>query len=609
MHSLTLRIGAGRILVSVPGVRGFAGWTPLLSVASDGNRRVHRIADYVGGSGPKPPIGLYVGSTGLVANIADAVDIGASATAFAPVTSVAGRTGAIVLTKDDVGLESVDNTPDAAKPVSSAQAAADAAVAASAAADATTKANAAQAAAIAAAAAAAPALAPVQSVAGRTGNVSLTTADVGLGNVDNTADASKPVSTAQSAADAAVALAAASALAAHEAASDPHPGYTTSAELSAGLSSKADASHTHAASALTQSGASTGQMLQWNGSQWVPVTFTAGVGGGTGSTDNALIRADGTGGSTLQGSGVTLDDSANLSATNWVIGSGVYSGRTYARVGGNGANVSLILSPTGTGYISAQIPDGLFGSGNQRGNSAVDFQVSRTIPQMVASGEYSAILGGSQNTASGPYSFCAGIGNAVSGNSSGALGYYNTVSGNFSYLFGAGGSITSGFSFGTGYYPRADKEGQSAHASGIFAAIGDAQCSRMVARAATTNATPTALGLGLYATGLISVPANSSGRARITVVARRATAGAESMTWTREVAWQRGVAASTTTVDVQTVGTDRGHTGGAWGSGPAWSIAITADTTNGALAITVTGAAATNIRWAATIDWTEVTYG
>lgn len=56
--------------------------------------------------------------------------------------------------------------------------------------------------------AAAAAAAPVQSVAGRTGAVVLAKADVGLANVDNTADASKPVSTAQAAADAAVQAAA-----------------------------------------------------------------------------------------------------------------------------------------------------------------------------------------------------------------------------------------------------------------------------------------------------------------------------------------------------------------------------------------------------------------
>jgi hypothetical protein len=41
-----------------------------------------------------------------------------------PVTSVAGKTGSILLNKSDVGLSNVDNTADAAKPVSTAQAAA-----------------------------------------------------------------------------------------------------------------------------------------------------------------------------------------------------------------------------------------------------------------------------------------------------------------------------------------------------------------------------------------------------------------------------------------------------------------------------------------------------
>jgi hypothetical protein len=43
----------------------------------------------------------------------------------------------------------------------------------------------------------ASAAAPVQSVAGQTGTVTLSKSDVGLGNVDNTSDADKPVSTAQ----------------------------------------------------------------------------------------------------------------------------------------------------------------------------------------------------------------------------------------------------------------------------------------------------------------------------------------------------------------------------------------------------------------------------
>jgi hypothetical protein len=51
-----------------------------------------------------------------------------SGTVSANVTSVSGRTGAVTLTASDVGLSAVDNTSDASKPVSTAQAAADSAV-------------------------------------------------------------------------------------------------------------------------------------------------------------------------------------------------------------------------------------------------------------------------------------------------------------------------------------------------------------------------------------------------------------------------------------------------------------------------------------------------
>ena len=73
----------------------------------------------------------------------------------------------------------------------------------------------------------------VDSVNGRAGPVVLTSADVGLSNVNNTSDADKPVSTAQAAADTAVATAASNALAAHVAAADPHTGYALESSLAA----------------------------------------------------------------------------------------------------------------------------------------------------------------------------------------------------------------------------------------------------------------------------------------------------------------------------------------------------------------------------------------
>ena len=100
------------------------------------------------------------------------------------VTSVNGRTGAITLSKSDVGLSNVDNTSDVNKPISSAtQSALNLKYDASNPAGYVTAAQAA-------------AAAPVQSVAGKTGTVLLTKSDVGLSNVDNTADLDKPISTA-----------------------------------------------------------------------------------------------------------------------------------------------------------------------------------------------------------------------------------------------------------------------------------------------------------------------------------------------------------------------------------------------------------------------------
>lgn len=94
------------------------------------------------------------------------------------------------VTKSQVGLGNVDNTSDANKPISTAtQNALDLKYDAS---NPSGYVNTVQ----------ASAAAPVQTVAGKTGTVTLVKADVGLANVDNTSDANKPISTAtQSALD------------------------------------------------------------------------------------------------------------------------------------------------------------------------------------------------------------------------------------------------------------------------------------------------------------------------------------------------------------------------------------------------------------------------
>jgi hypothetical protein len=107
----------------------------------------------------------------------DVVAFTAAASAAAPVQSVAGRTGTVTLTKSDVGLGNVDNTSDASKPVSTAQAAADAAVQAFAI-QRTNHTGTQAASTISDFATEAAKYGPVTSVAGRTGTVTLSTSDI-----------------------------------------------------------------------------------------------------------------------------------------------------------------------------------------------------------------------------------------------------------------------------------------------------------------------------------------------------------------------------------------------------------------------------------------------
>lgn len=56
------------------GTDGDDGWSPVIAVEEDVERRVQRITDWTGGTGTKPATG-YIGPTGLVATAAEATDI------------------------------------------------------------------------------------------------------------------------------------------------------------------------------------------------------------------------------------------------------------------------------------------------------------------------------------------------------------------------------------------------------------------------------------------------------------------------------------------------------------------------------------------------------
>ena len=124
----------------------------------------------------------------------------------------------------------------------------------------------------------------------------------------------------------------------------------------------------------------------------------------------------------------------------------------------------------------------------------------------------------------------------------------------------------------------------------------------------TTDATPTVAtvasssGQTALSSTTITALTNNSVMAFTGVIAARqqASAGTACAAWKIEGLIRREGSAGTTVL-VNSATTILDNT-------PAWGMTLSADTTNGGLAITVTGAAATNIRWVVTINTSEVTY-
>ena len=144
---------------------------------------------------------------------------------------------------------------------------------------------------------------------------------------------------------------------------------------------------------------------------------------------------DGTGAwSTPASGGLTqFTEAANSSAPNGTVPVNSLTAT------GAATNIDAAIRPKGTGAILAQIPDNTTAGGNKRGANAVDLCLGdRGNANQVASGSYSAIIGGRYNRASGTASFSTGESNSSIGAYSFSGGQSNTING--TYSIGIGGS-------------------------------------------------------------------------------------------------------------------------------------------------------------------------
>lgn len=389
----------------------------------------------------------------------------------------------------------------------------------------------------------------------------------------------------------------------------------------------------------------------WDGTEWQAI---AGTPGGS-NTEVQFNNAGGFGGD----ANFTYDSTATaLQVDNLSL-----DGNTLSATDTDG---SIVLSPNGNGAIQVDT------SGNTRGKLALDLQVNRTAATEVASGDYSFVRGeectasgdfssasgvisdasglyayanGIETSAAGGWSFSSGIHTVASGFFSIASGYYSEASGSYGLAHGrnalasgvhsvaigdtatasgeealaigpgatatapnamalgvnasAGG--TNSIAFGRGAIT--NKSSQHAHSSALFDGIsGSAQVSRLVMICLTPNATAKAMTLAATLAGTpLTIPTDTAWDVMIRIVATQ-QGMANIKRFDRScIAVNDGGTINLSGVD--TIGTDQ-----TIGSPGSWSVALSADNTNNALKVEVTGAASTDIRWVASVEVVEVAF-
>ena len=303
--------------------------------------------------------------------------------------------------------------------------------------------------------------------------------------------------------------------------------------------------------------------------------------------------------------------------------------------GGGGADLyaanesSPSAQPSATGTNAIAIGDSSLAAGEKSFAAGDDATIGSSATSAVALG--TAYAGGSDSFAAainvnsssygaqGNFSISMGRYSKVSGTNSMAIGdgaqafphggvvavgVNAQATGQACNAFGNNTKATTTSSTALGSYSNGNSAGKIALSSQKFSTEGDSQTGITVMRRPTTDATPAYLTTRYQwndATGQVILPNNSAYFFSGTIIAReQASSGTDVGAWEIKGAIRREANAASTVLIKSTIDDFNVPTG--------WAVALTADTTNGGLAITVTGAASTNIRWVATVNTSEVTY-
>ena len=232
---------------------------------------------------------------------------------------------------------------------------------------------------------------------------------------------------------------------------------------------------------------------------------------------------------------------------------------TYGAQGANGISIGQITRATGTNSIG-------IGKG------------------VISSNTQSVAIGGTSTNSSGSGAFALGS--------------------SFNVGFGANSSGTDSFAFGD---CSAARETKKIAFAGWGVVQGGAQAGLIVLTRSTTDATATVLTSDTATasnSNQVILPNNSAYAFTGTIIARQQAAGGSNY-----AAWEvKGAILRDATAASTVLGSYNINALSATAGASAWVVALSADTTNGGLAVTVTGAASVNIRWVATIKTSEVTY-